>query len=56
MEENTVFGLPELLLEICEAPASVLCSRTKQDVHGDSSPRVYVVHVFVGPVFARLHF
>lgn len=31
--------LPSLLLEIQEAAAGVLCSRTEQDLDGDSSPR-----------------
>lgn len=40
MEENIAFGLPELPLEIYESPGSILCSRTKQDLHGDSSLKV----------------
>ena len=52
VEENTASDLPELLLEICEAPATLLCSRTKQDLHGDSSTSMYAVYIFAGPVFA----
>lgn len=48
MEENTAFCLPELLLEAWAAPGSVLCSRTKLDLHGGSSPKVCVLQVFLG--------
>lgn len=43
-------------VEIYKALAIVLCFRTKQDLRGDSSSRVDVMCIFVGPVFAWFHF
>lgn len=56
MGENLAFGLLELILEIYQSPGSVLCSRTKQDLHGDSSLKVCVLYVFLGLVLPGFTF
>lgn len=56
MEANTAHDLPYLFLEIQESPARVLCSRTEQGLHDDSSPGVYSSYICLSLLFTWLQF